>query len=158
MNPKLEMLSGFQLLSKLYERQFKEVRKKYKITQLEIDILAFLKNNPRLDTASDIIRYRMLPKANVSQAVELLIQKNLIKRNPDKQDRRKIHLTLLETAQPLLSEILAEQNVFWEVIFDGIPESEREWYMHINHQVARNVTNGLTGNLGKQEEDNGTEK
>ena len=43
---------------------------------------------------ADIVELRMLLKGNVSQAVESLIQKSLLKREQNKEDRRKIHLSL----------------------------------------------------------------
>ena len=87
----LDILLKSRAAGKLYEKMFGKIRLQYGMTQLEIDILAFLKNNPGLDTASDIVNYRMLPKANVSQAVEFLIQKGFVGRRTDEQDRRKIH-------------------------------------------------------------------
>lgn len=153
MNPILEMMSGFQRLSKLYEKNFSGTRKTYGVTQLEIDILAFLRNNPQLDTASDIIRYRLLPKANVSIAVELLIQKGMLKRTVDVKDRRRVHLSLLPESEELLETILERQSVFWDTIFDGIPKEEREHFMKLSHWVAANVEKGL-----ERDEKHGTEK
>ena len=44
----------------------------------EASIICFLKNNPQLDTAADIVEYKMLAKSHVSQAVESLIQKSML--------------------------------------------------------------------------------
>lgn len=150
MSPMLEIMSGFELTGKIYEDHCRKIRKKYKVTQLEIDILAFLRNNAPLDTASDIVRWRRLPKASVSQAVELLIQKKMICRNPDEKDRRRIHLALLPEADPLLADILSAQEEFWGILFEGIGEEERERFWQLSRKVACNVKKGL-----KQ---NGTEK
>lgn len=139
----LEMMSGFQMVSKLYEKHFHTIREKYHVTQIEIDVLAFLTNNPTYDTASDIVKYRMLPKANVSQAVELLIQKNMLKRTPDEKDRRKIHLKAQKESEELLADILTEQNIFLDSLFDGIPQEGREQYMRLNHRMLDNVKKGL---------------
>lgn len=151
----LEMMSGFQMVSKLYEKHFHTIREKYHVTQIEIDILAFLTNNPTYDTASDIVKYRMLPKANVSQAVELLIQKNMLKRTPDEKDRRKIHLKAQKESEELLADILTEQNIFLESLFDGIPQGEREQYMRLYHRMLDNVKKGLKT---QTEDKYGTEK
>lgn len=137
------MMSGFQMVSKLYEKHFHTIREKYHVTQIEIDVLAFLTNNPTYDTASDIVKYRMLPKANVSQAVELLIQKNMLKRTPDEKDRRKIHLKAQKESEELLADILTEQNIFLDSLFDGIPQEGREQYMRLNHRMLDNVKKGL---------------
>ena len=69
----------------------KDICNNYQLTIIEATIISFLYNNPGKDTAADIVELRMLSKGNVSQAVESLIQKSLLKREQDKEDRRKIH-------------------------------------------------------------------
>ncbi len=91
-------LVQFRQLNKLYECMLKEICRRHKLTLIETTIISFLYNNPGRDTAADIVELRMLSKGNVSQAVELLIQKSLLKRIPDENDRRRIHLELLPDA------------------------------------------------------------
>ena len=45
---------------------------------MEIKIISFLYNNPEKDTAADIAELRMLPKRNISKAVESLIKKGFL--------------------------------------------------------------------------------
>ena len=47
----------------------------------------------------------MLSKGNVSQAVESLIQKGLLKRIPDLHDRRRIHLALLPASHSITADV-----------------------------------------------------
>lgn len=143
MNPMLDMITSSIYIAKLYEKSFDDIRKQYGMTQLEVDIIAFLKNNPELNTASDIIHYRMLPKANVSQAVELLIQRAFLKRSQDASDRRKIHLSILPGARKPLEEILNAQRQFTETLFGGFTEEERVRYMKMNQRISKNVREGL---------------
>ena len=76
-----------------------------------------LYNNPEKDTAADIVERRMLPKGNVSAGVETLVQKELLIRRQDQADRRKIHLSLLEKAFPIIREIDEINQNFREQIF-----------------------------------------
>lgn len=139
----LEIMSNFRHASKFYEKEFCLIRKNYGMTQLELDILAFLKNNPGSDTASDIVRYRMLPKANVSQAVELLIQKGMLSRRVDERDRRRIHLELDARSGQVLEEILEAQRRFGEALFRGISEGQREQYFETTYLISQNIKAGL---------------
>ena len=50
---------------------------------MEATIITFLRNNPNVDTAADIAELRMLSKGQVSQAVESLVRKGLVRRQPD---------------------------------------------------------------------------
>ena len=103
-------LVQFRQLNKLYECMLKEICGRHKLTLIETTIISFLYNNPGRDTAADIVELRMLSKGNVSQAVELLIQKSLLKRIPDENDRRRIHLELLPDAIPITRRYLPRQN------------------------------------------------
>ncbi len=135
----LDILLKSRAAGKLYEKMFEKIRIQYGMTQLEVDILAFLKNNPGMDTASDIVNYRMLPKANVSQAVELLIQKGFVGRKTDEQDRRKIHLELLPDAEKAMAQILDAQTRFFDLLFEGMTEEERQQYLRLTLQIAENI-------------------
>ena len=102
----------------------KEICRRHKLTLIETTIISFLYNNPGRDTAADIVELRMLSKGNVSQAVELLIQKSLLKRIPDENDRRRIHLELLPDAIPITNEIDTIKETFRTELFHGFSKEE----------------------------------
>ena len=74
-NNSTKILVSGQQMKRLYEKQFEEVCRRYKITQNEADIIAFLANNPDYDTAKDIVEMRMIVKSYISKSVENLIKK-----------------------------------------------------------------------------------
>lgn len=117
-------LVQFRQLNKLYECMLKEICRRHKLTLIETTIISFLYNNPGRDTAADIVELRMLSKGNVSQAVELLIQKSLLKRIPDENDRRRIHLELLPDAIPITNEIDTIKETFRTELFHGFSKEE----------------------------------
>jgi len=71
-------------LVKLYDLYMEKIRLNYHFSHIEITIISFLHNNPGKDTAKEICDMRMLPKGNVSQGVESLIQKQLLVRQQDR--------------------------------------------------------------------------
>ena len=95
-----ELFMGLRSLFRLYDKMLKKVCTEHDLTVIEADIVSFLQNNPGKDTAADIVELRMLSKGAVSKAVESLIQKFLLEREPDTEDRRKIHLKLRSQAGP----------------------------------------------------------
>ena len=135
----LEILVNSRAAGKLYEKMFSQVREQYGMTQTEADILAFLKNNPGLDTASDIVNYRMIPKANVSCAAEMLMRRGLIRRRTDEKDRRRIHLELTPGACGAAEEIQRAQNRFMETLFAGFSQEEKRQYMELTYRIADNI-------------------
>lgn len=130
-------------LDKLNNKCLEPVRKEYELSQMEVIIMGFLHNNPGKDTVGDISSWRMLPKGNVSQGVESLIQKGFLERFPDKEDRRKIHLCITDKAKNMICGIDRARKEYNNQIFDGLSEEEQKMYFQINGKILENVFKGL---------------
>ena len=133
------MLLLVRYMMKLYEKSLEDVQIKYQLSHIEIAIIGFLYNNPEKDTAADIVERRMLPKGNVSAGVETLVQKELLIRRQDQADRRKIHLSLLEKALPIIREIDEINQNFREQIFKNFSEEELKNYEAMNELLLKNL-------------------
>lgn len=133
------VLLNMRQMIKLYDSFLDEIRKKYHLTQVEVTIISFLHNNPGKDTAKDISALRMLPKGNVSQGVESLIQKKYLARTPDTTDRRIIHLSLLKEAHPLVLEIEETKIHFRNILFDGFSQEEITLFETLNNRMIQNA-------------------
>lgn len=136
---KTEIPARYRAVIRLYGHTLSEVRTKYNITQYEVDVLAFLNNNPGMDTASHIVEYRMLPKANVSQAVDLLMKKGLLSAQRDEADRRRVHLSPTPAASSIIAEIIAAQHTFGELLFADFSEAERRQFEAFNRRISENA-------------------
>lgn len=112
-------------IGKFYDQCMEGVRAKYQMSQMEISEL------------------RMLPKGNVSQAVESLIQKGFLMRLPDTKDRRKIHLGFTPQASQLLTEIDLAKNIYQEQLFKEFSLEERIAYDQMNEKILNNVRQGM---------------
>lgn len=134
-----DFLMNLRRIMKLHETLLKDICEKYGLTLIEANIISFLYSNPGWDTARDIVELRMLSKGNVSQAVELLIQKSLLKRTPDQADRRIIHLTLLPDAAPITKAIEDSRSQFQKELFSGFTEEERRLYHQLNGRIIENT-------------------
>lgn len=76
--------SAKRLCSKNAEALVKE----FGLSHVEIGILGFLHDHPKLDTSRDIAEALLLAKSNVSNAVENLVQRGYLRREADSEDRR----------------------------------------------------------------------
>ena len=128
---------------KFYEHCLEGVRTKYQLSSLEIKIISFLYHNPGHDTVGEIAELRMLSKGNVSTAADSLIQKGLLVRQPDKRDRRWVHLLLRSSAAPIVEEIEAAGKVFCQQAFAGFTPEDWERYEQLNSLLAQNIRNSL---------------
>lgn len=109
------------------------------ISKPEADILCFLANNPDLNTGIEISMYRGLSKAYVSKAVDLLVRKNLIISSTNSSDRRSQYLSLTEDAAVFISPLLFAQKKFWDTVFLGIDEKEKQMLADITTKVTANI-------------------
>lgn len=137
------LLVSLRRVIRLYDSMLKPVCDQYGLIPLEVTIISFLTNNPGRDTAADISELRMLSKSNVSQAVESLIQKSLLQRRRDANDRRRMHLSLAPKAKPVTQEIEAVRDSFRKQIFKGFTEEEQRQFVRFNERIAENTKTGL---------------
>lgn len=119
-----ELWMGLRSLLRLYDRMLKKVCTEHDLTVIEADIISFLQNNPGKDTAADIVELRMLSKGAVSKGVESLIQKSLLERFPDTEDRRRIHLKLKPGAGPVTADIDDVREEFLNTVLCGFTKEE----------------------------------
>ena len=146
MNRTTEFLTNIRRIIRLHDSMLKPLCSHYHLTMVEATIISFLYNNPGKDTAADIVELRMLSKGNVSQAVESLIQKSLLKRDPDRTDRRKIHLSLTASAHPITQEIDSINQAFRQTIFDGFSHEEQVLFTEFHDRLIHNIRTAAGGN------------
>ena len=158
MELKANGLVAMRRMIKLYDAELEEIRKRYGLSQIEITIIGFLHNNPGRDTAAEISEIRMLPKGNVSQGVEALIRKGLIRRSRDEKDRRKIHLALCGTAEPVIREIGAANSRYEKILYRGISEEELRLYRGVYRKIMDNADKGLADRIRSHDEKNERKK
>ena len=140
-----ELFMGLRSLFRLYDKMLKKVCTEHDLTVIEADIISFLQNNPGKDTAADIVELRMLSKGAVSKAVESLIQKSLLERIPDTEDRRKIHLRLKSQAGPVTESIDRVREEFLDTVLEGFTKDELELHSQFFDRLIDNTKRAMEG-------------
>lgn len=143
MNRTTVFLVNIRRIIKLHECMLNEICEQYGLTLIEATIISFLHNNPGKDTAADIVEIRMVSKGNVSQAVESLIQKSLLERKQDTADRRRIHLFLQPSAEPIIESMDRLLNQFQKEVFEGLSDEERELFHRVEDRISENTKNAM---------------
>ncbi len=141
-----DYLMNNQLTMRLHENLLKKICVKYNLSLIEGKILCFLHNNPTKDTASDIVELRMLSKGNVSNAIDKLCNEGYIKRVPDENNRRKIHLELLHKADDINKDVDLMLIDFKQKIFDGFTEADMQCYENLCERIYFNTKNSMNNN------------
>ena len=138
-----ELWMGLRSLLRLYDKMLKKVCMEHDLTVIEADVISFLQNNPGKDTAADIVDLRLLSKGAVSKAVESLLQKSLLERIPDTEDRRRIHLKLKPEAGPVTESIDEVREEFLNTVLDGFTKEEMEAHAQFFQRLFANTKKAM---------------
>lgn len=141
-----------QGIRKLYCGLFTPLLERRGLTQLEVDILLFLANNPAYDTARDIVEKRHLAKSHVSVGVDALAGRGFLTRQMREGNRKTIHLVLTEAAAPVIEEGRAVQRQYGELLLAGFTEEERRELFRLLEKAGGNVDAALAAGPEKQED------
>lgn len=134
-----EFLSITNLFNKLYSSSINAAAVEFGMSKVEVDVLLFLHNNPRYDTARDIVEYRHIAKSYVSKAVELLVKRGALLIREDAKDRRISHLEVTKEAALPLEKALEAQAAVMEKIFRGITAEEKQMFEKILCRMSSNL-------------------
>lgn len=134
-----------QQFGKFYIQQFAPLMARTGLSMREINVLLFLANHPEQDTARDVVELRGLSKSQVSQAVELLTGWGILRRTPDRTDRRVVHLAITETGAPLAREVRSIQAACGLRLLEGLTDDERIVFLSLLTKVMDNTERIMEG-------------
>lgn len=139
MDDGIESLLNGQQFKRFQEKFWGSVTEQYSLSVLDVRILLFLDAHKCLDTARDIVKIHHWTKSHVSKAIEELIERGYLQRQIDAKDRRKVHLIVQPTAEPVLEQIRAEYQRMNQILLTGISEEE----LNVVAQVARKISDNI---------------
>ena len=143
------MLPAVELTKKFmaaYKAAQKKVCKAWNVPEVSLDILLFLANNPEYTTARDIVEVRSIKANLVSQHVDRMVREGYLCRKEVQGDRRKRDLSLTEKATPIVEAGRKMQTDFFETLFHGVSEGEKQAFFETMDIMSRNMDKILKGN------------
>ena len=126
-------LTIYSYILKYYNSLFDDLIKEYQISQIEIDILAFLANNPEYHYAQEIVDVRGISKAHVSIAVEKLVKRGFLNRETDPKNRRCNILKITDEASELITKIQDVQS------YQGMSKEDKENFNYYLSKMYQNI-------------------
>ena len=123
----------------LYEKSVMPVCKAHGLTYMEFTVLMFLQNNPKYDTAAQLVKIRRLSKSHVSMSVKGLQEKGLIKGVYYPGNQKTLHLHLTEEAVPIVKEGLAAQKKFGASLVRGFTSEEIAQLQYLTDKLHENM-------------------
>ncbi|HVN15930.1 MAG TPA: MarR family transcriptional regulator [Anaerolineales bacterium] len=82
------------------------------------------------DTISELATAKNISRPAISQAVDVLVNKGLVKRVQSKQDRRYVELTLTDAGDHLLDEVFKETREWMRERMGALNAAELEVVIH----------------------------
>jgi DNA-binding MarR family transcriptional regulator len=127
----------FERISHLLRSEARRAGAEYDLQPIQQDALNFLNRANRYsNTPLGVTDYLGLTKGTVSQTLMVLERKGLIKKTPDKNDGRIVHLNVTKTGRKLLEKILPPQTVrrTWE----GVSEAKQnQWIQELKQLLTK---------------------
>ena len=144
-----EFLRYINHYRRLVQLAMQPLRKELDLSQLDLDLLLFLYNNPELNTARDAVTYRGFAKSNVSTAVETLTEKGWLTVEPDPESRRIKRLVLCPGRQAELGRLAEQQAAILNRIGEGFTQEELRQFREALARMDQNMTKALEEWEGK---------
>ena len=129
-----------QILKKTFENAFEDIRKKYNLTMNEIILLLYLERNKMKNTARDMVEEIMITKSHISKSVDSLVDKKIITRLQDKDDRKVIHLQITENASKLVKELKKIDESITKKVTKGISKEELAILEKALQKIKENIS------------------
>ena len=129
------LLRVIRQFRRYYDQQFEDLLAASGLSMREMDVVLFLANNPGCDTAREVAELRGLAKSQVSAAVDLLAGRGLLRRLPDRTDRRVVHLALTDQGTALSWAGKEIQSRCLETLFSGLSQPEADCFQTLLEKV-----------------------
>ena len=126
-------------ITSYYELLSGEVCDRYGLTQMEYDILMFLHNNPQQNTAAEIVKIRKSTKSHVSMSLKVLEEKGLIERRIDKDNKKRVEIYILDSADDIIKDGIRVQKQFAKDMFNGLTDDEIALCKQIFKKICNNA-------------------
>ena len=139
-------------ITSYYEFLSGQVCDRYALTQMEYDILMFLHNNPRHNTAAEIVKVRKSTKSHVSASLKELESKGLVKRIQSENNKKHIDIFLLDKAQGVVEAGISAQKRFARDVLRGLTKEERQLCMAVFDKICANAEEQLKTRKEKADE------
>lgn len=136
-------LEHLNAIKALYAKCIGPVCTRHDLTRMELDILLFLANNPRFDTATDIIEIRYLSKSQVSASVKSLEKSGYLRKSYMDDNRKTAHLAICEAAFSIIEDGRRAQERFLDIMLQGFTQEQLDNIREYNARMLENINTYL---------------
>ena len=133
------MFTNLSKFKKWYEKKLCGIYEKYDLRKIDMEIVVYLANCGKEDTARDIANTNMFTKGHISQSVKRLNDLGFVSINLDEKDMRVQHLKLTDNVKPMIKELKEEKDKVASVVFEGVTEEENKIVKKVFDKMCANI-------------------
>lgn len=137
-NSEVAILLRGRKVKKVLDNIYREIRKRYGLKQVEVDVLVYQAAFPE-KPASQIAKDLFIPKGHVSLATDGLCKKGFMISERDVHDRRFMRLSLTDPGRKVVKDIEKIRVQVEDVLLKGISESELDSFEKVTTKLLSNA-------------------
>ena len=119
----LDMLLRGRKFKRMIENVYKDIREKYSLKQVEVEVLLYLGQMPDL-SSTDLAKELSLQKGHISVAMFSLCKKGFLQSEQSQEDRRYVHFRITDEGQKVKEEIERIKDSINHKILEGFSEED----------------------------------
>lgn len=129
------------LLKRGHDQCCKGLLMEYNLRASDLSVLMFLAAHRDPCTAREICDTLLIAKSLVSASVDSLVSRNLVRRETDAQDRRRVNLTLQDAADEIIARANALSCEYAQKLCAGIDAQDLQTMERVFAQISHNMNN-----------------
>jgi MarR family transcriptional regulator, 2-MHQ and catechol-resistance regulon repressor len=126
--------------SRAIQERIRDDMAKNKLTITEFAVLEVLFHKGK-QTIQQLANSVLISSGSMTYVIDKLEQKAFLKRNACPEDRRVIHITLIENGLELMNNIMPKHEEFVDFTFDSLTSNEKEDLVRLLKKVRDRVGN-----------------
>lgn len=130
---------SFRKAKKLYKKFLENDMKKYGLSQNEIEIIMYLKRNPKENMAKDIVEYLGISKGMISRSIDFLINKEIVEIEKDKIDKRVGRIKISKKSTNLIEDLERSSNRFFKNLIAGVSNEKIDIFTEVLSDMINNL-------------------
>lgn len=134
-----QMASFAKKFTRVYNTMMQPLCEELNMPETAVDILMYFANNPDMNTARDVCRFKFLKSGIVSFHIDRMVNEGLLERRAEPGDRRICRLVCTEKAAPIIEKGRALQMQFGRAITAGLDEATMETLKFSMQTVNNNL-------------------
>lgn len=135
----IELLIRGKKVRELVEIRSRNLQQEYDLNTTDLQMIMYLSQCGSHDTLGEMAAFLHANKGYMSQKMSGLVARGLVKVRDDEQDRRYIHYSLTETAEPIAARFLEVLQDLGRAIGAGISQEEVEIFRGVVNKSLQNA-------------------